>query len=224
MIKLTPKQNHLAYAGAFASPAMALWGAPPATLEGMLGAFAEFGAQIDGMEAITSPPKPSDYSVTLGIGDRARVEFQLGGLSADISNFVDDEVPVFAEVLAAAYGWLKSGVLTSGPQFASHVVTASGHYEMEGTTASEFLMERSDLALESFGTNRGSGIVYHGDLEKKRMELSLDHSVIHGGALFLRFVMLSLEDAVEHDVLFAEGEALVMASLKELELEFGDAG
>ena len=206
VIKLTPKQNHLAYAGAFASPAMALWGAPPATLEGMLGAFAEFGAQID------------------GIGDRARVEFQLGGLSADISNFVDDEVPVFAEVLAAAYGWLKSGVLTSGPQFTSHVVTASGHYEMEGTTASEFLMERSDLALESFGTNRGSGIVYHGDLEKRRMELSLDHSVIHGGALFLRFVMLSLEDAVEHDVLFAEGEALVMASLKELELEFGDAG
>ena len=82
MIKLTPKQNHLAYAGAFASPAMALWGATPATLEGMLGAFAEFGAQIDGMEAITSPANPSDYSVTLGIGKAYRFRFpgQVGGL------------------------------------------------------------------------------------------------------------------------------------------------
>lgn len=224
MVKLTSLQNHLAYAGAFDSPVMELWGAPESMLEGLLAAFAEFGAQLSDMEAVTSPARPLDYRVTFDLGGRARVEFKLGGVSAEIPNFVDDEVSSFAAVLAAADSWLKGGVLTRAPQFTSHVVTVSGHYQMEGTTASEFLAARSDLALECFGKNRGSGIIYHGDLVggKRRIQLSVDHSVIHDGALFLSFVMVGLEDAVAYEVLFADGEALVMASLKELGLEFAN--
>lgn len=225
MVKLTPLQNQLAYAGAFDSPVMELWGAPKPMLEGLLGTLAEFGAQLSGMEAITSPAMPLDYSVTFDLRGRARVEFKLGGISAEIANFVDDEVSDFAAVLAAADGWLKSGVLSRPPQITSHVVTVSGHYEMEGTTAPEFLAAGSDLALECFGKNRGSGTIYHGDLVegKRRIQLSVDHSVIHDGALFLSFVMVVAEDAVAYEELFADGEALVMASVKELGLEFGNA-
>lgn len=221
MVKLTPLENHLAYAGAFESPVMELWGAAGPILEGLLDALAEFGTQLNDMEVITSPARPLDYSVTFNFGPRARVELKLGGISAQVSNLVDEEVTTLASILAAAEGWLKSGVLSPAPKLSSHVATYSGHFDMEGTTASEFLAARSDLALDCLGRNRGSGIVYHGDLVegKKRVQLSVDHSLVTEEALFLQFVMVTSEDAVDYGNFFADGQDLVVDALRELGLE-----
>ena len=105
--------------------------------------------------------------------------------------------------------------------FQSHVFTYATHNEVVNGTASEILMQTSELELSRLGTNRGTGLTFHGDLEEgtSRVQLTVDHSATVENGLFVQLVWLILGDELDHASTIAAQWDLFSAALADLGME-----
>lgn len=198
MPNLLIQQNYLSYRGVFSSPALSLWGNGARIMGGLLGAFEPFGATLGGVSVDEVTSRPADQRIGLILPGGVGYTFRLEGVEAEIRDFEAQVLPDFAEFLSKGDGWLRDEVSDLG--YSSHLFSYASHSALDGDEdSSSFLASITDVSLPRLGRNRGTGLILHADSDdgKTRYQLTLDHSLMVEGGLFLQFVVIKTQDQID---------------------------
>jgi hypothetical protein len=221
MRTLSTQEDTISYTGFFFSPAFALWADGLRVIEGLYRTFNDYGVGLNDIKADVTPDSSSaGINVDLNdLGDYKlgfeQVEWTMGGISDE--NFA--RVP---ELLSRGEGWLRSVV----PNFAFklHEVNYYSHNLLSEGTSQDFLREFSNVDIPDVGTSLGNGLIFHWELPEDgwRMNLTIDHSNLHVGGLFLEQEIFAPSDKVDYETLIVSGRKLLQDALNKIGLEFED--
>jgi hypothetical protein len=222
MNRLLVQQSVTDYVGAFARPPFSLWGDGKALLEGLFDAFSEFQVSLKDFRVEGTPEDPSTQTVKIYIGSRGQYRFRFDRVEATIANGSIDEIRALPTLLAKGGLWLSAAVPTFG--FQSHLFSFGAHCTLSEETSETFLSRLPTPRLSTFGTARGTGVIFHADSDERsrRLQMTVDHSLIVEHGLFIQFVLLVASGDIDYHLVFTEAEATLRSSLASLNLSLED--
>lgn len=221
MTRLLVQQSVADYVGAFARPPFSLWGDGKALLEGLFDAFSDFNVSLKDFRVEGTPEDPSSQAVKVYIGSSGQYRFRFDRVEATLTNGTDADVRLLPALLSTSSSWLEAAV--PGFRFQTHLFSYGIHCALAEGTSESYLSSLSTPRLPTFGTARGSGVIFHGERSEPpwRLQLTIDHSLIVEHGLYIQFVLVT-SDGVDYPLLFQEAEATLRSSLAELGLSFED--
>lgn len=217
MHKLSIQRNEANYTGLFAEPPFTLWGEGAKILEGLYRAFRPFGITLADIRSDHGSGSLADEGVSVHVGSQASFRFKLDRIEASINSFTTADLESFADLLSFGEQWLRGAV--PGLNFSSHLFSYVCHGAIDGTTSSAFLSQLASPQIHAFGQCRGNGIIWHGDIERQRVQLALDHSILVPEGLFLQFILVTLDDVVDYAQILRTARERLSLGLGEIGLE-----
>jgi len=221
MRKLVVQQNQISYVGLFSKPAFSLWGEEAKILEGLYTTFAPYRISLANFHSESATQDPSDQAVAINFGPWKSYKFKFDRVEARHSNYnSDEELGEFPELLTKGETWLRS--TAPALSFQTHLFTYSSHNKLSEGTSTDFLLSLSQVSIPSIGISRGNGIIFHWDIpdQKWQVQLTVDHSNIEVGGLFIDFAVISGVDRLDYTEALQEGKALLYRALENIALEF----
>lgn len=221
MPQLIVDRNHANYVGLFAKPALSLWGKGAVILEGLLEAFSEFGATLADVKVETGG-SPADEAVAVFFGLQGTYRFKFDRVLGNVSNVNDKGLEDFGRSLDLGEAWIRSEVPDC--RFSSHLLSYAAHCRLDEGTSEEFLRSLNAPTLTSLGSSRGTGLIFHarGTESGSTVQLTIDHSVVLDGGLFVQFAVLSMDDRIDHSAMMIAGREQLFAALRELGVTLPD--
>jgi hypothetical protein len=219
MPRLTIQEDTNSYTGFFLSPAFALWGEGLRLIEGLYRTFNDYGAGLNDIKAdATSDSSSSGVNVDLGsLGD-----YKLGFEQVEwtVNNIDDEDFARVPAMLSRGDVWLRSVVPDFG--FKLHGFNYYSHNLLSDVTSQDFLRKFSSADIHGVGTSLGNGLIFHWELPEDgwRMNLTIDHSNIHVGGLFLEQDVYALSDKIDYENLVISSRKLLRDTLAKIDLEF----
>jgi len=222
MRKLIIQQNQVNYVGLFSKPAFSLWGDSSRILEELYRAFAPYKVNLADFRRDSLSTILSDISVTVFLGNNGNYKFKLDRVEASLSNFTEQELAGFPDMLSRGTGWLRSSL----PDFSfqTHLFTYNNHSKLSEGTAKEFLLSFSQVNLDNVGTSLGNGLIFNWIEPKleRRVQLMIDHSYAYADGLFIQFLMQSTGDKIDYLETSTTGRDLLDKALAAIGLEIED--
>ncbi len=198
MRKLIIQQDQVSYVGLFSKPAFSLWGEGSKILEELYKAFSPYKVSLADFKQDYLSPILSDISVTVFLGANGNYKFKFDRIEASFSNFTEQELAGFPDVLSRGTDWLHSNL----PDFSfqTHLFTYYNHSKLSEGTAKEFLLNFSQVRLDDIGMGLGNGLIFNWIEPKleRRLQLMIDHSHAYADALFIQFLMQSTGDKIDY--------------------------
>lgn len=222
MQTLSVRRNEAKYTGLYVQPPFALWGEGATILEGLYHAFRSFGVTLADIRAEHGTGAVAEEAIAVHVGSQASFRFTFDRIEASIGNFTNGDLDAFGELLSNGTGWLRSAAPTLS--FSSHLFSYACHCAIEGTTSSAVLSRFETPRIGALGESRGNGITWHGELERWRFQLALDHSIVVPDGLFLQFILITLDDATSYPQILAMMRDKLSDGLREIGLEFLNEG
>ena len=219
MPKLAVQTNGLDYVGTYSRPAFSLWGQGAKVVSGLYDAFTPMGVSLSQISSKSGGDGVASESVNVLLGKRGIFQFRFDRVAVSKKDFTDAELIDFPSVAKAGIDWL----LRAAPEteFESHTFSYAGHAEILGSDSREYLSSLLYPDLE-VGHDLGSGIIFHREIpiRSAKMELTVDHSKVIEGGLFLSFVVdiergfLDYRDSIDYWL------STLNASLNAIDLQF----
>lgn len=222
MRKLFIQQNQISYVGLFSRPAFPLWGEGAKILDGLYTAFTPYKVSLADFRQDSLSQFISDLSVTVLLGPSGNYKFKLDRVESSLSNFTEEELTNFPDVLSRGAKWLRSAV----PDFAfqTHLFTYHNHSKLSEGTAKEFLLQYSQTSLPSAGTNLGNGVIANWiePSQERQVRFTIDHSHVYTDGLFIQFSMQASGDEIDYFETATTGRALLDDALAKIGFEIAD--
>jgi hypothetical protein len=219
MRKLIIQQNQVNYVGLFSKPAFSLWGNGARILEELYKAFSPYKVSLADFRQDYLSPVISDTSVTVFLGSNGNYKFKFDRVEVLLSNFTEQELTNFPDVLLRGTDWLRSDI----PDFSfqTHLFTYHNHSKLSEGTAKEFLLSFSQVSLGDIGMGIGNGLIFNWiePKQERRVQLTIDHSYAYVDALFIQFLMQSGGDKIDYWETAATGRELLDNALAKIGLE-----
>ena len=225
MRKLIIQQNQVSYVGLFSKPAFSLWGNSSRILEELYKAFTPYKVSLADFRQDYLYPVISDVSVSVFLGSKGNYKFKFDRIEASFSNFTEQELTDFPDVLSRGTDWLRSAI----PDFSfqTHLFTYHNHSKLSEGTAREFLLSFSQVSLEDIGAGLGNGLIFNWiePKQERRVQLTIDHSLAYTDALFIQMLLIqSVGDKIDYQETAETGRDLLDSALAKIGLEIGKEG
>jgi hypothetical protein len=222
MRKLVIQQEETTYTGYFSSPAFALWGGGVRIIEGLYKAFTEYGISLGDIIIDPSVSDSSSQGIRVdlsGLGDYKFGFEQVEWIASDIGAADLTRIP---EVLQHGEEWLRSAI--SDFTFKLHNINRYNHNLFIEGTSQDFLSEFSKVDIPGVGTSLGTGLIFHWELPEEgwRMNLTIDHSNLYTGGLFIEQDVLVLSDKIDYTRMIVSSRDLLRETIAKVGLEFED--
>lgn len=219
MRKLIIQQNQVSYVGLFSKPAFSLWDNGAKILEELYKVFSPYKVSLADFRQDYLSPVISDASVTVFLGSKGNYKFKFDRVEVLLSNFTEQELTDFPDVLLRGTEWLRSDI----PDFSfqTHLFTYHNHSKLSEGTAKEFLLSFSQVSLDDIGMGIGNGLIFNWiePKQERRVQLTIDHSYAYVDALFIQFLIQSVGDKIDYWETAATGRELLDNALAKLGLE-----
>jgi hypothetical protein len=220
MRRLITQEDTNSYDGFFLRPAFALWTEGVKIIEGLYRTFNDYEVGLTDIKADAFPDSSSPgINVDLhGLGD-----YKLGFEQVEwtMSNISDEDFARVPKVLSRGEEWIRSVV----PDFAFklHEFNYYSHSLLSEGTSQDFFREFSKVDIPDVGVSLGSGLIFHWELPEEgwRMNLTIDHSNIYVGGLFLEQEVFVSSDKVEYTKLITSSQRLLEDALAKIGLKYG---
>lgn len=223
MPKLLVQRNQLEYVGFFSEPALGLWGEGAKILQGMFSAFSPYHISLSDLRNESSSLHPSDQVVTVKFGAIGEYRFKFDRVELTLLNFNKSSLSEVPKLLIAGDEWLRAVV--PGFTFSSHFFSSLSHSELDHGTSQEFLRGLSSVDIPGVGVSKGSGIIFHWDLQEQgwRVQFTIDHSLSVDDGLFVNYLIRPSGDRIDYVEFVVQGTQLFERLLSEIGLEADDS-
>jgi hypothetical protein len=220
MTKLIPQRAQANYIGLFSKPAFALYGSADKLWGGVFNIFDPYQVSLGDMQNASTSLNPSDQIITVYFGRGGDFKFKFDRIEVTAPG--DQEFKSMPEILNRTDVWLRSAV----PEFSfqTHLFSFASHNMLSEVTSQEFLLGFSEIDIPEIGTSEGTGLIFHWDIPDQhwRAQLTIDHSTVVPGGLFIQFLIRSESDKVDYITSMEKGEELFTKALSNIGL--GDVG
>jgi hypothetical protein len=223
MHDLTVVRNQIDYIGAFQRPLLSLWGDGKVILEQLYNSFEEFGVGLKDIRGESAGEDPSAQAVKVFVGSQTTYKFKFEQVEASAFDLGDADLERLPKLLEAGTGWIRT--VSGEPCFRSHLVTYSAHCTLTDCTSETFLTKLNTLRLPGIGVDRGSGTIFHADVEdwNGRLRIMIDHSLLLPGGIFLELSFVSLRDILDYAGFLGQGRDWLTQTLASVGLQMSDS-
>lgn len=210
-------QDQLEYVGFLSPPAFPLLSRPEQVVSGLYFAFVGLHSGLENFAVENDSQVPLSQIISVNLTDRGTYRF-----SSERIEWVFPEAGSWeldASVLSRGEAWLRSAL--PNLKFQSHYYTYFAHGWLLDGSAADFLVSLGSPELPGFGENQGTGLVFHANFPDHNwaIQLTVDHSNILPGALFVQIVTTVEGDRIDHAGTVRHIDALFHEGLKRLGLE-----
>lgn len=220
MTTLHVQQAQLDYVAAFAVPAFPLWENVPAMLGGLYGAFDGLHSGLADLIVEGSEADPLGRKVLVSLGAHGSLRVGYDRLEASIP-LVGKPPSRFRDVLVRGDAWLRA----SWPAAAvhTHYLTIGIHAVLAPGTSVDYLRSLGGPVLSGIGDDLGTGFIFHvaPPMSQWQVHLTLDHSPLVEGGLFVKYVVTIPVDQIDYPAAVEQSDALLVNALASLGLSFG---
>jgi hypothetical protein len=218
MAKLIVHQEQLTHTAYFSKPVLHLWADGKRIVQGLYGAFNQFGMTLSDMRVEGINPGEQMISVTLGLGGIHRFKFD--HVETTLFQISEDDYRRLPFILDASLAWIRE----SDSQFrvSSHHFTHTVHAALEEESIETFLNRIGPAAPKSGGgVSKGSGVIFRWESTEKHWQtrLVLDESISVPKGLFVMFSLISNVDGLNFAQTAQEARDCYYSILKELGIE-----
>jgi hypothetical protein len=221
---LAVQRNQLDYVGLYSRPAFAMWGNGQAVMEGMYDALQGFHSGLGDFRVLGDASNPTDQTVAVSVGARAEYRFKFDRIEATLYNFGRSDTETFPTMLDRGEAWLRESL----PRFSfrSHLITYAAHAAVQEGAADGLLRALSSASIPVLGDDLGTGVIFHARHPEHGwvVQLSLDHSVLIDGGLYLQFQVLSTDDLLDARFALKTGRTLLEQALESVGVHLHDEG
>ena len=221
MRKLIIQQNDVSYTGIFSDPAFAFLGQGAKLIEGLYQLFKDYGITLNNI-SLDSSPDLSSPVMKVDLNELGDYEFGFEKIEWTMSNIEDDSLTCIPVVLNRGEEWLRSAI--PGFTFQGHVFNYYNHSLLSEGDSQDFLREFSKVDIPEVGVSLGNGLILHWELPEQgwQMNLTIDHSNIFPGGLFIDQDVIVRSDHVDYEKLIATSQELFKNTLGRIGLELNN--
>jgi hypothetical protein len=196
MPQLDIVQDRLEYVGLLAAPAFRVFANQIALASGLYQAFQGYHSGIDNINFEGESAKPLQRSCVVDLGDHGTYRLSLERVEWTRTNAWAYQLA--STVLGQGDAWLRQ--LGGGaPLMHSHYFTYSAHVFPIGSAPRDVLMGIGGPALQGFGDNEGTGVIFHtrNPVDEHELQLTIDHSHDVQGGLFIEMLIVFEHDSLD---------------------------
>ena len=217
---LIARRAQLGHTGYFARPLIELWGEGKLIIEGLLGAFSQYGASFSDIRVESASLNPADQVVGVTIGLNGIHRFRYDRIESTFSNFSDEFLARIPGIIDSSTSWIRQAVPTMN--FSAHHFVYWAHANVSNSVGSHVLKEIGPKAPTAGGNDRGSGVIFHWDVPERQWttQLMIDRSLALEDGLFVMFTLRVASDAIDYDAVAKDGKDYLETVLRELRLRF----
>lgn len=215
MRSITVHQDQLEYVGLFATPAFGLLAQPDKVVSGLYYAFLGLHSGLSGFE-IENPEAALIHEISVGLIQRGTYRFTPERIEWTYPGAGSSELD--ATVLARGEAWLRSAVPEL--KFQHHYYTYFAHCSINDGSARDFLISLKSPHIAGFGENQGTGLIFHAGFPENGwvVQITVDHSNVVPGGLFVQCVTAITADPVQHQEIVRHIDVLFHQALTSLGL------
>lgn len=220
MVELIVQQNQLLYTGTYSRPAFQLWDAGGTIIGGLYDAFNSLDVSLGDIKAEETGQSPLDQGVTVAFGLDGIYKFRFDKVELSFVNFTDQTLDKLPAILSAADKWLRGAV--PDLKLRMHQFQYGGHSGLSEGSADEILQRvvKADFDVQD-GPLHAGVILRWNQVEKGwGVQLTLDHSQVIAGGLFVWFAITIMADGIDYNGTATEGRAVLEKSLAQFGLAF----
>jgi hypothetical protein len=219
MKTLTINQTQVNYVGTFARPALSLMSGTSKLIEGLYEAFSDYQLELQNFYIEGTGANPSTIGANVGLGTLGIYRLKLDRAEWFISDFDDEALEKFPEVLQHGSDWLRSHI--ENFSFKSHALIYVSHSKLSEGTSQDFLLSLPSKNLFEFGQNLGEGIIYNW-LDPEiggRVQLMIDHSLTVKDGLYVQLSAVIDADEINYANVAERGWDIFDEALEKIGLE-----
>jgi hypothetical protein len=220
MLKLITQQNRFDYRGVFTQPLFSLFGEGGKIVQGLYKSFSPYGVTLANIRNDSLSLSPSDQVLTVNFTTAAYYKFRFDGIESSVVNFTPQDLSDIPKLLSSGDNWLRSAA--PDLSFQSHLFATFSHNRLSEGNSQDFLFNLFNVNAPNVGTSRGNGIIYHWDVPEYEwlVQLTIDHSVIVSGGLFIHFIVITAKDKIDYLETVQVGYKLFSEAMTQIGLEF----
>lgn len=224
MNKLVVQEAQLDYVATFAEPAFPLWTNVQATIAGLYQAFLGLHSGLEDLKIEGDGRDLLSRTLLVTLGDQGFLRLGYDRLEVILPEYTPDELSRFPSTLARADGWLRTYWPRAIVQ--SHVFSFSIHAALQQGTAEQLLRGMSDLRFPGINDSQATGLIFHGQLTDRGwgVHLTLDHSTVAEGGLFIQYVVTTTNDRTDPAETLESAVELLHRALSGVGLWIEEAG
>ncbi|HEX8360527.1 MAG TPA: hypothetical protein VF613_10480 [Longimicrobium sp.] len=212
MMILDVQQAQLDYVATFAEPAFALWTDVPGMMGGLYGAFAGLHTGLTDFAVEGDERDPLAQKVVATLGNQGFFRVGYDRVEAVLPDYTGADLTEYSSTLKRGDGWLRGQ--WPAPVIHAHYLTFSIHAELRDGSPIDYLRGLSNRELPGIGDSLGTGLIFHVAIPNTLMQvhLTVDHSTVLDGGLFVQHVVTVGSDQIVHaDVLHWSTQTLDQA-------------
>jgi hypothetical protein len=223
MTKLHVHQAQLDYVAVFAVPAFPLWENVPAMLGGLYSAFDGLHSGLADLSVEGSEADPLGRKVLVSLGAHGSLRVGYDRIEAS-TPLVGAAPSRFRDVLVQGDAWLRTSWSTAAVH--THYLTFSIHAGLDHGTSVDYLRSLGGPVLTGIGDDLGTGVIFHvaPPVGQWQVHLTLDHSPLVEGGLFVEYVVTIPVDQIEFPAVLTHSDAILVNALASVGLSFGAVG
>lgn len=214
---ITVGQDQLDYVGLLKAPAFGLLSQPDKVTSGLYYAFVGLHTGLSDFEVDNESSAQLNETLIVNLGQRGTYRFDYERIEWTLPNAGALELD--ASVLDRGDAWLRSTLPET--KFQHHYYTYFAHCWIDEGTATDFLLGLSSPQLVGFGENHGTGLIFHVSFptHKWSLQITVDHSNVIVGGLFVQLVSAIAVDQVPHQQTVRHIDDIFRKALAQLGLE-----
>lgn len=222
MAKLEIIQNEVNYTGVFSEADFRFWADDKRVTAGLYRSFREFNPALSDLTISRDPRTPAEYRAELALGVRSKFALRLDRIEAALSNFERAELARFADVLSRGREWVEKDFPSQS--FRAHIFTYASHSSLSEGSSEVILSKVGRSDAPAIGKPRGHGVIFHYDVAEEgwQLQLTVDHSLVIVGGLFLHLVILANQNTINYSDVLTRGRAYLDILLAYFGLELGE--
>jgi|SRR5258705_9658717 len=220
MPKLIIKQNVLEYYGFFSEPLFSLFGESGAIVSGLYKTFLDYNISLGSFKLEGDPSEPASSGVSVLIPRFGNYRLKFDNIQVGLRSFTDDDLAGMLTVIQKGDVWLRE--LVPSVKYRSHAAVYTGHFGLDGTTSSEFLLKLPRRNTPVIGKDLGSGIVetWYDDVIDGKIRLTIDHSLQEIEGLYVSYIVTLERDTIDFINVAQRANSLLEQVIRDLGLEF----
>jgi hypothetical protein len=221
---LDVQQAQLDYVATFAEPAFALWTDVPGMMGGLYRAFAGLHTGLSDFAVEGDERDPLARKVVATLGRQGFFRVGYDRVEAVLPEYTGVDLDEYSSTLARGDGWLRGQ--WSVPVIHAHYLTFSIHAALREGSSIDYLRSLSNRELPGIGDSLGTGLIFHVAIPYSLMQvhLTIDHSTVLDGGLFVQHVVTLRSDQIAHADVLQQSNQILHQALWEVGLMFPGVG
>ncbi|CAA9349456.1 MAG: hypothetical protein AVDCRST_MAG68-3495 [uncultured Gemmatimonadetes bacterium] len=217
---LDVQQAQLEYLAVLDRPAFPLWANVPGMMGGLYQAFEGLHSGLADLTLEGDGRDPLGRTIVVSLGEQGFFRVGYERVEAELPDYTEDELAAFPATLARGDRWLRTHWSAAVVQ--AHYLTLSIHGTLSEGSSADYLRSLSAIEL-GIGKSLGTGLIFHASLPTTGWDvhLTLDHSTVIEGGLFVQYVVTIGDDRIDHARTLDASFSFLNQGAESLGLEIG---